>query len=244
MRNKYLVLVFVFVAALTANCSSSRSGTGVPTAALNPVQATATTPSIPANPTASNLSAPGDLMRNTPQAGNNPVALFVLDDLANNHGVNRSQAQVASIESAQWANADLDCAGEGTSGSVNGYRMLVVAGDKVYEYHTDSTSAVKLCQETDLSENPDLLLELDPTAAELVTLAKAQVARDFSVQEQSVRLVSVRSQTWPNTGLGCPVEGQMYAQMMVPGYEIVLAANNTEYVFHTDYARVTLCETK
>ncbi len=47
--------------------------------------------------------------------------------------------------------------------------------------------------------------------------------------------------TWPDTSLGCPQKGMMYAQVITPGFRVVLAVNDQDYEYHTDNARVVLC---
>ena len=46
--------------------------------------------------------------------------------------------------------------------------------------------------------------------------------------------LSLESQDWPDTSLGCPDPEKMYAQVITPGYLIVLASGDTEYEYHTD----------
>jgi hypothetical protein len=54
--------------------------------------------------------------------------------------------------------------------------------------------------------------------------------------------VSVEPTQWRDTSLGCPRPGMVYAQVITPGYKIVLKAQGKEYEFHTDRAEaVVLC---
>ena len=45
------------------------------------------------------------------------------------------------------------------------------------------------------------------------------------VNEQAVR--------WPDTSLGCPEPGKMYAKVIVPGHRITFAYNGDDYEVHT-----------
>jgi hypothetical protein len=55
----------------------------------------------------------------------------------------------------------------------------------------------------------------------------------------------MEEQQWSDTSLGCPQEGFMYAQVITPGYLIVLEAQGQTYEYHTDtQANVVLCPTK
>ena len=46
--------------------------------------------------------------------------------------------------------------------------------------------------------------------------------------------VTARPQEWPDACLGLPVQGEMCAQAVTPGYKITFDVNGGEYVFHTD----------
>ncbi len=39
---------------------------------------------------------------------------------------------------------------------------------------------------------------------------------------------------WPSAAFGCPAPGQLYAQVAVTGWELVLLANGESYEYHTD----------
>ena len=57
-----------------------------------------------------------------------------------------------------------------------------------------------------------------------------------------ISLVSAEPAQWRDTSLGCPRPGMVYAQVITPGYKIVLKALGKEYEFHTDRANaVVLC---
>ena len=48
---------------------------------------------------------------------------------------------------------------------------------------------------------------------------------------------------WSDASLGCPQEGFMYAQVITPGYLIILEAQGEQYEYHTDQTtNVVLCQ--
>ena len=48
--------------------------------------------------------------------------------------------------------------------------------------------------------------------------------------------------TWPDGSLGCPKPGEMYTQMIVPGYRVVLQAGGERYAYHSDQrGRFVVC---
>jgi hypothetical protein len=49
-------------------------------------------------------------------------------------------------------------------------------------------------------------------------------------------LVSAESVEWPDTSLGNPQPGMFYAQVITPGFKIILEAGGAQYEYHTDLA--------
>lgn len=89
----------------------------------------------------------------------------------------------------------------------------------------------------------EAVLDSDPIAAQLVALAQARLARQLDLATQRVRLVELTAYTWTESSLGCPLDGQTYGQVNIPGYRIVLAvAEDDEYIFHTDSTQLIACE--
>ena len=76
----------------------------------------------------------------------------------------------------------------------------------------------------------------------LIRLAKQDVARRTGIAEEEIEVVSVSSETWRDTSLGCPEPGKAYAQVLTPGHRIVLQAGGKSYEYHTDSSRVVLCQ--
>jgi membrane protease subunit HflC len=64
--------------------------------------------------------------------------------------------------------------------------------------------------------------------------ARALLAADLGIDPQAPFLVGFEATDWPDTSLGCPKEGELYAQVIVPGYRIVLEHEGTQYEFHSD----------
>jgi hypothetical protein len=69
------------------------------------------------------------------------------------------------------------------------------------------------------------------TNADLASLTEL-ASTDTGVQIDEIRVVAAESVTWSDGSLGCPEEGQMYTQALVPGYRIVLDVAGEEIVYH------------
>ena len=75
----------------------------------------------------------------------------------------------------------------------------------------------------------------------LVARAVADAAARTGVAADAIRVVQVEAREWPNSALGCEKPGMGYAQVITPGYRIVLEAGGRTLQYHTDRARAELC---
>jgi len=57
----------------------------------------------------------------------------------------------------------------------------------------------------------------------------ADAAQRSGVARDALEVVSAEEHTWPNGGLGCPVRGVLYTQVLVDGYQIVIRADGSTF---------------
>ena len=82
-----------------------------------------------------------------------------------------------------------------------------------------------------------------PEAGAVVKLAVDVLTQRLSLAPEAIQLVSVEAVEWSDASLGCPQPGMMYAQVITPGYLVVLEAEGEQYTYHTDMDRfAVLCE--
>ncbi len=76
-----------------------------------------------------------------------------------------------------------------------------------------------------------------------VVAAVQRLAEDRGIPPEEIAVVSWEPVDWPDTSLGCPEPGMMYAQVIVPGYLVILEVQGGLYRAHTDRAgkRVVFC---
>ncbi len=84
--------------------------------------------------------------------------------------------------------------------------------------------------------------KLPPGSEDVVQLAKEDLARRLDLSSDVIEVVLVEEVEWPDTSLGCPQPGMMYAQVITPGYCVVLGAEGHMYEYHAAGGQVTLCE--
>jgi len=72
--------------------------------------------------------------------------------------------------------------------------------------------------------------------------AKRHLAARLSRPEAAIALGRVEPVEWRDASLGCPRPGMVYAQVITPGFRIILLADGIAYEYHSDLAgRVVAC---
>jgi hypothetical protein len=69
---------------------------------------------------------------------------------------------------------------------------------------------------------------------QILAIFQDDLARRALVKHDQITVVSATEQQWPDGAMGCPQPGQMYTQMIVPGYRVVLQAAGERYAYHSD----------
>ena len=82
-----------------------------------------------------------------------------------------------------------------------------------------------------------------PGSDKALAAAITDLAQQRGVSPDEIRLGSMEAVEWSDASLGCPQEGYMYAQVITPGFLIILEAQGEQFEYHTDQAgNVVLCE--
>jgi hypothetical protein len=68
---------------------------------------------------------------------------------------------------------------------------------------------------------------------DLIQKAKEDLARRLSISTNEINLVEARDVIWPDSSLGCPQKGMVYAQVLTPGYLILLEHGGNTFEYHT-----------
>ena len=82
----------------------------------------------------------------------------------------------------------------------------------------------------------------------LVALARQDLAGRLAIEpeqaDHEISIIQATAQEWPDASLGCPQPGMMYAQVITPGYQIILEAAGRRYDYRAPMRRegpVRLC---
>jgi hypothetical protein len=62
----------------------------------------------------------------------------------------------------------------------------------------------------------------------------AAIAGDLGISPDTVQVVSIEPRNWPDASLGCPQPDMLYAQVVTPGYLVLVDVSGERIEYHTD----------
>jgi hypothetical protein len=142
-----------------------------------------------------------------------------LSPLASKLGVPLDSIEIHTLEAVTWPDACLGAAGADELCAqvlTPGYGGVLTANGQSYEFRLDQSG-----------ENVRLI----PGAA---LSARQNLATRLSSSVEEIRILLVQPQEWPDACLGLDTEGQQCAQVITPGYLVLLEMDNTRYEYRTD----------
>ncbi len=71
---------------------------------------------------------------------------------------------------------------------------------------------------------------------EPVEAAVADLAERLGLEPGEIEVAEVEPVDWPDACLGAALEREVCAQVVTPGYRVILSAGDREYEYHTDLA--------
>lgn len=91
--------------------------------------------------------------------------------------------------------------------------------------------------------SPAAVSSPSPQTNPTVQLALSQAASRLGVSQADLRVERVEAREWPDASLGCPQPGVLYAQVLTPGFLVVVSAAGKQLEYHTDQqSKVVLCQ--
>ena len=73
-----------------------------------------------------------------------------------------------------------------------------------------------------------------PALPDAVEAAEARLSEELDVSVAEIEVISFEEVEWPDACLGYAEPGELCAQVLTPGWQIVLSVNGIQYEFHTD----------
>jgi hypothetical protein len=223
---RYLIAKLILTSLLLVACASPagvQAPTGTPPA---PTKIPAETPQPTTAPPQSEGSP-------TPQPTHIPVDVppaqrAAVQALADALGIDAGKVKLVSFEAVDWPNGCLGVTRLGvmcTQQIVPGFRIILEANGQQYEYHTNSSGSEIVPAE---GQQPI------PASNDAVQSATRDLAAALRISPDQVSLISAVIFEWPDSCLGIQQTNIACAEMVTPGYLIVLEAQGRQYEYHTD----------
>jgi hypothetical protein len=174
------------------------------------------------------------------------VVALARQDLAQTLDVGQESIEVSAVEAVEWPDASLGCPQPGQMYAqvvTPGFRVVFEVRGETYVYHTDREQTVVLCEEDATMGTPTAPSPIEHKLDTLIQSAKEDLAQRLSISVEQIEVVEARSVVWPDASLGCLQPGKMYAQVVTPGFVVVLEAKDRTHRYHADAGdRLILCE--
>lgn len=74
--------------------------------------------------------------------------------------------------------------------------------------------------------------------------AREALANWLGISSEEIEVIRVEEVEWPDTSLGCPEPGMVYAQVIVPGCRVVMRVGDEVYEYHSGGGQGVLCDQK
>ncbi|MCS7222278.1 MAG: hypothetical protein RML36_15530 [Anaerolineae bacterium] len=199
--------------------------------------------------------APGPASIRAPKLPEGAAIVRSREALAERLGLSPEAVEVISVTRVEMPIENLGCGPteaqvEGVIPAlVIGQEIVLRAGGQEYVFRSDGRRLI-LCRagEETMAEpmEPEGKEEIRGEraigpAAGLVAQAVADLAGRLAIAPDAVQVRAVEAVEWPDASLGCPQPGMMYAQVITPGYRIVLEAAGKTYEYHSSYTYVVYC---
>jgi len=72
--------------------------------------------------------------------------------------------------------------------------------------------------------------------------AREALANWLSISGEEIEVIEVEEVEWPDTSLGCPQPGMVYAQVITPGFRVVMRVGSKVYEYHSGGGHWVLCD--
>lgn len=77
-----------------------------------------------------------------------------------------------------------------------------------------------------------------------IDIAKLELAKQRDIDSATLKIISTEEHTWPDSSLGCGKPGQMYTQVLTPGFVVIIQSSKGTHELHATDQRAILCEHK
>lgn len=202
-------------------------------------------------PTLAVITPTAEKMADAPlDSAQHDIAGKAIDLLTNTLNVSPDEIKIHSIQQVSWPDASLGCPQPGEMYAqviTPGYLVAAEVDGKPQQIHLNADGEGRVCDPAQARPTPQA--DAKPLAGQPIGIgqggfpAKYQqwadaaadiVAKELNVKTEDVMVQSVQHVTWPSAALGCPQPGQMYAEILTPGYLVQTQVQGQTHSVHMD----------
>ena len=197
-------------------------------------------------PAGAALAPPEELEEETEMAGEDALPRLIeraTEDLIQATGAAFDEITVVSTEEIEWSDTGLGCQEPNKMYAqmiTPGFLIVLESDGNTFNYHTGADPEGPLVQCTEdgtpaASEMVEVAIQMvaEDVLSRLVERATEDLIQATSAAADDITVVSTEEVEWSDTSLGCPEPDGMYAQMITPGYLIVLETDGETYKYHS-----------
>ena len=173
------------------------------------------------------------------------------EDLVQTAGADSDEITLVTAEEVEWGDTGLGCPHPDEMYAqmiTPGYFIVLESGGNTYDYHTgadpegplvqctaDGTPAgAALAQPEELEdEEEESGMDAEDALPRLIERATEDLIQSTGAASDEITVVSTEEVEWSDTSLGCQEPNKMYAQMITPGYKIVLESGGNTFDYRT-----------
>ncbi|MEI7847883.1 MAG: hypothetical protein WCK35_18930 [Chloroflexota bacterium] len=179
-------------------------------------------------------------------SGLNALIALAKQDLSVRLSLPETEISLVSSVEMLWPDSTLGCPqteGATTLIQIPGYQIILEAAGAQYEYHTDKEQTMVHCDSNSDSGSSGSSGSSSAELNALIEKARQDLSTRMSIALTEIKLVEATEVVWPDAGLGCGKADMMYAQMLTPGYRIVLSNGGAQYEYHSNKKQnIIFCE--
>ncbi|NWG05398.1 MAG: hypothetical protein HXY35_01790 [Chloroflexi bacterium] len=153
-----------------------------------------------------------------------PAQIAAVSALADITGLSADKISLVSTEAVTWPDGCLGVQRPGmmcTQALVDGFKIVLEADGKEYEFHTDEDGSAIV------------LVVTGETSGLVEDAIVAQLAQNLDLDKGDISVVSSEDVEFSDACMGVAMPDIMCAQVITPGRIIVLEADGIQYEYHT-----------
>lgn len=153
----------------------------------------------------------------------------------------RGKAGPAVVRAGWWIDGDHVVVEVERGNSIRQVRMVTIDGAWLID-SLETVTEEMVDDNGGAAGTPDLTLVLPVEVMQAI--ADVVVADDSDAgSSAALTIIEAEQVDWPDTFLGCPVDGAFAAQVITPGYRVIVEYQGERYEVHTDLAgHAVMCE--